>query len=101
MLLAKLLQKERTYLIAHDDEQLEDGVEYEFLKLLERRKKNEPLAYILGEKEFYGRTFLVSPDVLVPRPETELLVDLALAFLKERDGALSVLDLGAGRGGIG
>jgi release factor glutamine methyltransferase len=70
-----------------------------FVALARRRAQGEPLAYLLGEKEFYGRPFAVTPDVLVPRPETELLVDLAL----ERMRALErprVLDLGTGSGCI-
>lgn len=61
--------------------------------LLERRRRREPLAYILGSREFYGRRFQVTPDVLIPRQETETLVDTAMAV-----GGTSVLDLGTGSG---
>ena len=67
--------------------------------LLSRRLVREPLAYILGEQEFYGRPFAVSPDVLIPRPETELLVERAVLALRAQAGAV-VLDLGAGSGAI-
>jgi release factor glutamine methyltransferase len=69
-----------------------------FTQLVERRKRGEPLAYLLGEKEFYGRMFAVSPAVLIPRPETELLVEIVLA-LGLPDEA-HVVDLGAGSGCI-
>jgi release factor glutamine methyltransferase len=69
-----------------------------FAQLAERRRRGEPLAYLLGEKEFYGRVFAVSPAVLIPRPETELLVETALA-VGLRDDA-QVADLGTGSGCI-
>lgn len=69
--------------------------------LLARRERGEPVAYLLGEKEFYGRSFAVTPDVLVPRPETELLVEAAVAAAQEAGGAVRFADLGAGSGAIG
>lgn len=68
-----------------------------FAFLASRRGQGEPIAYLLGEKEFYGRRFAVSPAVLVPRPETELLVDVALRQLRDRQES-RVLDLGTGSG---
>jgi release factor glutamine methyltransferase len=65
--------------------------------LVRRRLAGEPIAYIVGEREFYGLTFQVTPDVLIPRPETELLVELALDRLQDGD---NVLDLGTGSGAI-
>jgi len=73
-----------------------------FTAALERRAAREPLAYILGEREFYGRPFHVSSAVLVPRPETELVVDRALAVLAEREQpAPTILDVGTGSGCLG
>lgn len=71
----------------------------QFLQLQQRRVDGEPVAYLLGEREFYGRPFRVSPAVLIPRPETEMLVDLALHHLR---GVVQprVLDLGTGSGAI-
>ena len=66
-------------------------------QLLRRRKNGEPVAYIVGEKEFYGLPFYVSPDVMIPRPETELLADLALGYLPAN---AHLLDLGTGSGAI-
>jgi len=68
-----------------------------FLRLLERREPGEPVAYLIGRCEFYGRTFQVGPAVLIPRPETELLVDVAVANMGTRS-APKVLDLGTGSG---
>jgi release factor glutamine methyltransferase len=69
---------------------------------LERRSAMEPLAYILGEQEFYGRTFAVTPEVLIPRPETELLVERAVQSLRAQEGTERprILDLGVGSGVI-
>lgn len=68
---------------------------------IDRRLRGEPLAYILEEWEFYGLPFKVSPAVLIPRPETELLVDIGLQFLKTNPSVRRILDLGAGSGCIG
>jgi release factor glutamine methyltransferase len=71
-----------------------------FHSLLTRRAAREPIAYILGEREFYGRPFLVSRDVLIPRPETELVIDQALAWLSTagRPAAPTIVDVGTGSG---
>jgi release factor glutamine methyltransferase len=79
-----------------------DAVELTSIReLVRRRGKGEPVAYITGTREFYGRPFTVTPDVLVPRPDTETLVERAVAFLRARPGAeLRVADLGTGSGCI-
>ena len=69
-----------------------------FKKYLQRRSKNEPIAYILGEKEFWSSTFYVNNNTLIPRPETELLVDKLLEFYKNKN--ISILDIGTGSGCI-
>jgi release factor glutamine methyltransferase len=71
-----------------------------FERLLERRLQGEPIAYLLGEKEFYGRMFRVDARVLVPRPETEHLVEAAIARARDRGPRPRILDLGAGSGAI-
>lgn len=68
--------------------------------ILQRRERREPLAYILGWREFYGRRIRVTPAVLIPRQETEILVDEALGVLRDRSGPAKVLDLGVGSGCI-
>jgi len=69
------LKRSRAWLITHDDELLSDDLSMSYTELLERRSKGEPVQYITGEAEFYGLPFLVTPDVLIPRPETEHLVE--------------------------
>ncbi len=93
----------RTWLIAHGDEPAAPDRADAFRALAERRRAGEPLAYLLGWREFRGRRFAVSPAVLVPRPETEGLVDAALARLPPpgaAGAARRVLDLGTGSGAI-
>jgi len=68
--------------------------------LVERRRAHEPIAYILGEREFYGRSFVVTRDVLIPRPDTETLVDAALAFLRANTVPGPVVDLCTGSGAV-
>ena len=87
------------WLIAHDIDSLSDAQRTLFQALLTRRLAGEPVAYLTGTREFYGRPFQVSPDVLIPRPDTELLVELALARIPP-DQTVAVLDLGTGSGCI-
>jgi release factor glutamine methyltransferase len=88
------------WLVAHDTDVLAEAPAQKFASVLARRLAGEPIAYINGKREFYGRDFLVTPDVLIPRPETEHLVDAALASLPA-DQAIDVLDIGTGSGAIG
>jgi len=99
LLLASVLGVPIETLIARPERTVDDEAAARFAELSSRRARGEPIAYLLGEKEFYGRRFAVSPAVLVPRPETELLVQLALLRLQ---GLLAprVLDLGTGSGCI-
>ena len=103
LLLAHALERDRSWLLAHDDEPLAPRVAAGFRAHVLRRAAGEPLAYLVGEKEFHGLTLQVSAGVLVPRPETEGLVDWALELL---GGGLAgpaparVLDLGTGSGAI-
>jgi release factor glutamine methyltransferase len=99
MLAGRVLGKNSAWLIAHADETASVETERAFAALAERRRRGEPMAYILGEREFYGLEFRVEPTVLIPRPETELLVELALARIPE-NAAVRALDLGTGSGAI-
>lgn len=99
VLLGHALGVGRAWLIAHEHDEIPDVALAVYGKLLARRLEGEPIAYILGEKEFFGRSFKVSSDVLIPRPETELLVDLALSKLAAKQQA-RILDLGTGSGCI-
>lgn len=99
MLWQHVLQVPRAWLIAHDTDPLAPEAVVTFLDLQARRLAGTPMAYILGWREFMGHEFLVSPAVLIPRPETELLVETGLDYLKGR-AAPRVLDLGTGSGAI-
>lgn len=99
MLLARSLGVARVWLIAHDDAQLSSHQLLLYQALLDRRLAGEPMAYILGEREFYGMTLHVNSHVLIPRPDTELLVEQALAYMPVNQSA-SILDLGTGSGAI-
>lgn len=99
LLLAATLGEPVESLVARPERRVEQAAAARFVHLVERRSQGEPVAYLLGEKEFYGRRFAVSRAVLVPRPETELLVELALQRLRLRP-ASRVLDLGTGSGCI-
>ncbi|MFT3858723.1 MAG: peptide chain release factor N(5)-glutamine methyltransferase [Aquabacterium sp.] len=102
LLLGHILHKGRAWLLAHDDACLSAEQQVPWLQGLHRRAAGEPLAYIVGHKEFHGLTLSVTPDVLVPRPDTETLVDWALEILAARPAvpAPCVLDLGTGSGAI-
>ncbi|MBT3065961.1 peptide chain release factor N(5)-glutamine methyltransferase [Rhodoferax sp. U11-2br] len=89
---------QRGWLLAHDTDALQPTQQAELQALAQRRLAGEPLAYITGSKAFYGLALQVSPDVLVPRPDTETLVDWALELLPSK--AARVLDLGTGSGAI-
>lgn len=99
MLWEHVLQVPRSWLIAHDDEEPDPGQLQAYRGLEARRLAGEPMAYILEVREFMGRNFAVSPAVLIPRPDTELLVETAIEKLKGRENAC-VLDLGTGSGVI-
>lgn len=99
ILFAHALGVNRAWLIGHDRDPLDPAQAAALEALLQRRLAGEPVAYLLGEREFYGRPFKVTPDVLIPRPDTELLVELALERLPQ-DEARSVLDVGVGSGAV-
>jgi release factor glutamine methyltransferase len=94
-LLTHGLGKNRAWLRAHETDVLERQQNSWLQDAFRRRRAGEPVAYIAGEREFYSRLFFVSPDVLIPRPETELLVDFVLANAQPNG---SVLDIGTGSG---
>jgi len=99
ILFAHALGVNRAWLIGHDRDALTPAQSNAVDSLLKRRLAGEPVAYLLGEREFYGRPFQVTPDVLIPRPDTELLVELALARLPP-GATLNVLDIGVGSGAV-
>lgn len=87
-------------LISNHNTHLTPGIVDDYRGLIERRINHEPVHRITGSREFYGRPFTLSAETLVPRPETELLVDLAVGFLNARPGFSRVLDIGTGSGAI-
>lgn len=99
MLWQHVLGVSRVWLITHDTDPLPDEAVMRYQQLEKRRLQGEPMAYILGHREFMGHSFQVTPDVLIPRPETELLVETALHAIQDRP-APAVLDLGTGSGAI-
>lgn len=99
LLLAEASGVTEASLIAHPERCVPSAVRERFLALAARRRRGEPVAYLLGRREFYGLELAVTPAVLIPRPETELLVELALARL-DADAAARVLDLGTGSGAV-
>ena len=99
ILLAHVLGKPRSWLIAHADDPLDAGVAADFEALVARRVAGEPVAYLTGRRGFWTLELEVTPATLIPRPETELLVELALAKLPP-EGAPRVVDLGTGSGAI-
>jgi release factor glutamine methyltransferase len=98
-LLQLILNVPRSFLLAHPEQVLNASQQAAYDTLLQRRLRGEPVAHILGEREFFGLTFKVTPDTLIPRPETELLVELALQRIPAH-GPFRVLDLGTGSGAI-
>ena len=98
ILLSKTLNKPREKILTNLDEKISKKNISEFQKYLNRRSKNEPIAYILREKEFWSKKFYVNKDALIPRPETELLVDKLLKIYKDKK--VSILDIGTGTGCI-
>jgi release factor glutamine methyltransferase len=99
VLLAHTLGRDRAWLLAHAGDPLSRGDADRFFELARRRREGEPVAYLTGWREFWGLRLAVDPSVLIPRPETETLVEIALARLPA-DRALRVLDLGTGSGAI-
>ncbi len=99
LLLSHVVGQSRAWLLAHDDASLTGGQDARFQELLARRAAGEPFAYLVGEREFHGLALAVGPGVLVPRPDTETLVDWALELLEAADAPV-VLDLGTGSGAI-
>jgi release factor glutamine methyltransferase len=97
LLLEQATGLSRIQLVSRGDSEIESGRLAEFERLFAARLAGTPMAYLLGSREFYGRSFAVAPGVLIPRPETEHLVEAALARC-DRSAALSVVDLGTGSG---
>lgn len=99
VLLCFVLDVEKPYLIAHDDRELTDDEQFYYDKLVARRSTGEPIAYLIGYRDFWDLRFTVSPAVLIPRPETEHLIEVALNWAKGKDDIVAA-DIGTGSGAI-
>ena len=99
LLLCFCLSKPRTYLIAHDREEIDEALLTQYKALVKRRHLGEPFPYITGTQEFFSRAFKVTPAVLIPRPDTETLIEEVLSEI-EHHPARTLLDLGTGSGCI-
>ncbi|AWB35039.1 peptide chain release factor N(5)-glutamine methyltransferase [Orrella marina] len=99
MLLEHVLERPRAWMLAHDDESLSSDQLYQFNCLLQKRLAGEPMAYLIGRRSFMEFELQVTPEVLIPRPETELLVEKSLALISDLKKP-ALLDLGTGSGAI-
>jgi len=100
VLLAHFIRKDRVWLITHKDDALNDEDCRDFDDAIQRRTRREPLQYIIGNQEFWGLEFKVTPDVLIPRPETEFIIEAALAIVQKRNRPVRIIDLCTGSGCI-
>jgi release factor glutamine methyltransferase len=100
VLLAHALDQDRAWLYAHPDYTLSLTQSRAYQSLLDRRARREPVAYLTGHKEFYALDFYVTPHVLIPRPETELLVDRAIQYIETLSTSATIADVGTGSGAI-
>lgn len=96
-ILSFLLNKDLSYLVAHDSELLDSTVEERYFEILDKRKNGMPIQYILGEEDFYGRSFKVLKDVLIPRQDTEISVETLLKIIKNNK-INNLLEIGCGTG---
>ena len=98
LLLSKVLNKNREEILINLDQEICQNYFSTYKELISRRSQNEPVAYILQEKEFWSKNFFVSPDTLIPRPETELMVESLIKTFRKKN--ISILDIGTGSGCI-
>lgn len=101
LLIAEALHWERMKLYLNYDYPLSEGELSVCRELVRRRATGEPVAYILGRKDFYNHSFRVTPDVLIPRPETEMIVETVVQWHRDQGGELNLIDFGSGSGCIG
>lgn len=98
VLLYYVLKKSKEFILTNPEFKITKQQQNKYLALIKRRQKSEPVAYLTGEKEFYGLKFIVNKNVLIPRPETELLIEEAKKFIN--DQKLTIVDVGCGSGAI-
>jgi release factor glutamine methyltransferase len=100
VLLAFVTSKTKSFLLAHPEYELSQKEKELLMDLIARRRTHEPVAYLTGQKEFYGRTFKVNKHALIPRPETEVLIEEVLKHLAKKPRPTTLVDLGTGSGAI-
>jgi release factor glutamine methyltransferase len=100
VLLADILTRDRAWVLAHPEAVLTEDQRRRYEAGLKACREGQPLAYVLGWWEFYGRRFRIAPQVLIPRPETELMVEQALELIRDRPKSCQVIDIGTGSGCI-
>lgn len=103
LLLGKLLNVDKVYIYTHGKEEVSEDIVDKFMEMIEKRAKGYPIQYIINGKEFMGLDFYVEEGVLIPRPDTEILVEYLLRYIDDKYGnnRIEVLDIGIGSGAIG
>ncbi len=99
ILLSKAINKTRTFVLLNLSEKIKDDKYNYYMKLIHKRKKGMPIAYLMGEKSFWKYKFIINEDVLIPRPETELIIEQVLKYFRYRSN-INFLDIGVGSGCI-
>ena len=102
LIICKLLDVDKSYIYTYGEKEIADDVSSKFLELMEKRHSGYPIQYILGEREFMGLDFYLEEGVLVPRPDTEILVEYIIDYIKKhhKEDNINVLDIGIGSGAI-
>lgn len=102
LILSNLLNVDKSYIFTYGDREIDDSIGEEFLALIEKRAKGYPIHYIFGQREFMGLDFLLEEGVLIPRPDTETLVEYIIDYVKKgyKDDEINILDIGFGSGAI-
>lgn len=102
LILSQLLNVDKSYIYSYGEREVSKEIENEFLRIIAKRAKGYPIQYILGEKEFMGLDFYLEDGVLIPRPDTEILVEYIIEFINKnyKDKKINILDLGIGSGAI-
>jgi len=100
ILLVHEFGKDKSWILAHPEHELEPGIIASLQIQINKAMQGKPIPYLIGHWDFYALDFLITPDVLIPRPETEMMVDLALNWMREEEGSKKILDMGTGSGCI-
>lgn len=102
LILSNLLNVDKSYIFTYGDREIDDSIGEEFLALIEKRSKGYPIHYIFGQREFMGLDFLLEEGVLIPRPDTETLVEYIIDYVNKgyKDDEINILDIGFGSGAI-